>query len=108
MRSRPMPVSTNALGRFDALTREELLELHEDEIPDLNEAVAVGIGRARRAARDLVAVIVEDLGAGAAGTRVAAASGGRRAALRHGLSQAVSPAVPIEITDRCRGRHPLG
>ena len=49
----------------------ELLELHEDEVPDLDEAVAVRVGRARRAARNLVAVIVEDLGARAAGAGIA-------------------------------------
>ncbi len=51
----------------------ELLVLHEDEIPDLDEAVAVFIGRAGRAAGDVIAVIVENLGAGAA-----------RAGLAHG------------------------
>src|SRR5215470_6101774 len=45
----------------------ELLELHEDEIPDLDEAVAVGFRRARRSAPDLVAVVIEDFRAGPAG-----------------------------------------
>jgi hypothetical protein len=45
-----------------------LLELHEDEVPDLDEPVAVLVRRARRAARDLGPVVVEDLRAGAAGT----------------------------------------
>ncbi len=45
----------------------EPLVLHEDEVPDLDEAVAVFLRAARRAARDPGAVIVEDLGAGAAG-----------------------------------------
>ena len=45
----------------------ELLVLHEDEVPDLDEAVAVLLRAARRAAPDVVAVVVEDLGRGTAG-----------------------------------------
>ena len=48
-----------------------MLKLHEHEVPDLDEAVAVGIGRARRTARNLVAVIEEDFRARTAGSRVA-------------------------------------
>ena len=44
-----------------------LLELHEDEVPDLDEPVAVLVGAARRATGDLRAVVVEDLRARAAG-----------------------------------------
>src|SRR5690606_13426947 len=43
-----------------APTVRELLELHEDEVPDLDEAVAVLVGAARRAARDAGAMVVED------------------------------------------------
>ncbi len=43
-----------------------LLVLHEDQVPDLDEAVAFGLRRARRPARDHVAVVVEDLRARAA------------------------------------------
>ena len=46
----------------------ELLVLHEDQVPDLDEAVAILVRAARRAAGDLVAMIEEDLGAGATGT----------------------------------------
>ncbi len=46
------------------------VELHEDVVPDLDEAVAVFVRRARRATRDVRAVVVEDLAAGAAGTGV--------------------------------------
>ena len=53
--------------QVDALAGRELLVLHEDEIPDLDEAVAVGVLRARRAAEDLVAVVEEDFRARAAG-----------------------------------------
>jgi hypothetical protein len=47
------------------------VELHEDVVPDLDVAVAVLVGRAGRAAGNLRAVVVEDLGAGAAGAGVA-------------------------------------
>src|SRR5690606_14591031 len=43
------------------------LELHEHQIPDLDVAVAVFLGRSRRAAPDFGAVVVEDFGTGAAG-----------------------------------------
>jgi hypothetical protein len=49
----------------------ELLELHEHEIPDLDEAVAFLLGRTRRSAPDLVAVIEENFRARAAGAGVA-------------------------------------
>ena len=45
--------------------------LHEDQVPDFDVAVAVFLGCARRAARDFCAVVVEDLGTGAAGAGVA-------------------------------------
>ncbi len=45
----------------------ELFVLHEDVVPDLDEPVAILVGAARRAAPDMVAVVIEDLGAGAAG-----------------------------------------
>ncbi len=50
MRSSPMPVSIDGRGSVDALAAGQLLALHEDEIPDLDEAVAIRVGRARRAA----------------------------------------------------------
>ena len=37
--------------------------LHEDEVPDLDKAIAILVGTARGAAGDVVAVIVEDLAA---------------------------------------------
>src|SRR5690606_34547917 len=42
--------------------------LHEDEVPDLDETVAVLVGRAGRAARDVATVIPEDFRAGPART----------------------------------------
>ena len=64
-------MSIEGRGSVDALAGCELLVLHEDEVPDLDEAVAVGLGRAGRAARDVGAVVVEDFGAGAARAGVA-------------------------------------
>ena len=43
------------------------VELHEDEVPDLDVAVAVGLARPRGAARDPGPVVIEDLAARAAG-----------------------------------------
>ena len=45
----------------------KLLELHEDQVPDFDEPVAILFGAAGRAAPDRVAMVVEDFGAGAAG-----------------------------------------
>ncbi len=59
------------LGQFANDLVVLLLELHEDVVPDLDEAVAVLVRRTGRAAEDVVAVVVEDLGAGAAGAAVA-------------------------------------
>ena len=52
--------------QVDARLLVHLLELHEHEVPEFDEAIAVFLGRARRAARDLVALIQEDLRAIAA------------------------------------------
>src|SRR4051812_41241928 len=49
----------------------ELLELHEHEIPNLDEAVAVLFGRTGRTAPDLVPMVVEDFRTGSAGPGVA-------------------------------------
>ena len=46
------------------------VELHEHEVPDLDVAVALGLGRSGRAAPDLGPVVVEDLRARPAGTGV--------------------------------------
>ena len=48
-----------------------LLILHEHQVPDLDEAVAVLVGAAGRTAEDVVAVVVEDFGAGPARAVVA-------------------------------------
>ena len=52
-------------------TTRGLLILHEHEVPDLDETVAILIGRAGRPAEDVIAMIVEDLRTGTAGTGIA-------------------------------------
>ena len=52
--------------QLDAIVGAELLELHEDEIPDLDEAVAILVRAARRTAGDALAMVEEDLRARAA------------------------------------------
>ena len=47
------------------------VELHEHEVPDFDVAISIGVRRAGRAARDLRPMVVEDLAAGPAGTRLA-------------------------------------
>ena len=47
------------------------LILHEDQVPDLDEPVAVFVRRAWRATRDLLAMVVEDFRARAAGAGIA-------------------------------------
>ena len=58
------------LRQVHALPRQ-LLILHEDEIPDLDEAVAVCVGAAGRAALHARAMVIENLGAGTAGPKLA-------------------------------------
>ena len=48
-------------GQVDPLLRRDLLELHEHQVPDFDEAVAVLIGAAGRAASHVRPVIVKDL-----------------------------------------------
>ena len=59
------------LGQARAAAAFVLLELHEDEVPDFDEPVAILIGAAGRAAGDLVAMVEEDFRARAAGAGVA-------------------------------------
>src|SRR4051794_15050519 len=59
------------LGQVDPLVRSHLLVLHEHQVPDLDEPVAILIRAARRAARHGGAVVEEDFGAGSAGSSVA-------------------------------------
>src|SRR5690606_4998430 len=61
-------------GRLRQRRQHALLvavELHEDEVPDLDVAVAVRVRRAGRTARHLGAVVVEDLAARAARAGIA-------------------------------------
>jgi hypothetical protein len=59
------------LWQVDALAARELLILHENQIPDLDEAVSLRFGAARRAALHRSPMIVENLRARAAGTDIA-------------------------------------
>ena len=63
-------VHRGARQRPHAAVRGALV-LHEDQIPDLDVAVAVLVRRARRAAGHLRSMVVEDLAARSAGTGVA-------------------------------------
>ena len=49
------------LGQRRARAVGRLVELHEDEVPDLDEAIAILIRAARRATGDMVAMIEKDL-----------------------------------------------
>ena len=57
--------------QVNPLAARQGLELHEHEIPDLDEAVAVRVRRAGRTARNVLPVIVENLRARPAGAGVA-------------------------------------
>src|SRR6476659_1488912 len=67
-----------AHSRVDALARQfrddlagRLLELHKNEVPDLDEAVSILVRASRRTSGKVIAVIVEDFRAGSAGAVVA-------------------------------------
>ena len=49
----------------------ELLELHEDKVPDLDEPVAIFIRRTWRTTRNVITVVIENLGTGTAGPGIA-------------------------------------
>ena len=66
-----MPVSIDGLGRSTRVPSGQLLELHEDQVPELEEPVAVLIRAAGRAALKRLALVDEDLRARAAWTGVA-------------------------------------
>ena len=59
------------LGQVDPVAVRMLLVLHEDEVPDLDEPVAILVGAARGAAGDMLAVVVEYLRARTAGAGIA-------------------------------------
>ena len=61
MRSSPMPVSIEGRGSGEALLRRHLLELHEDQVPEFEEAVAILLRAAGRTAPDVLAAVDEDL-----------------------------------------------
>ena len=53
-------VDRRACGRSPTISSASCSILHEDEVPDLDEAVAILVRAAGRAAGDMVAMIVED------------------------------------------------
>ena len=53
--------------QIDPLAARQGLELHEHEVPDLDEAVAIRVRRSRAARPELVTVVVENLRARPAG-----------------------------------------
>ncbi len=57
--------------QLDALIRAQLLELHEDEIPDLDKTVAVLVRAAGRTTGNGRAMIEKNLGTGPAGASIA-------------------------------------
>ena len=59
------------LGQIEALAAGKLLILHEDQVPHFHEAVAILVGRSRRAARDGGTMVVENLRTGSAGAGIA-------------------------------------
>ena len=59
------------LGQRGQLAVGVPVVLHEHQVPDLDVAVAVLFGRAGRATPDRLAMVVEDLGTGPAGTSIA-------------------------------------
>jgi hypothetical protein len=75
VRSNPRPVSIEGFGNglriMAAVAVRFLLELHEDVVPEFEEAVAILIGGARRAALQFVALVVENFRARTAGAVIA-------------------------------------
>ena len=61
MRSSPMPVSIDGRGNGNARAGWAFLELHEHQVPDLDEPVAIFVGRTGRPAGDRWSMVVEDL-----------------------------------------------
>src|SRR5262249_6444870 len=57
--------------QFDPLFLRHLLELHEHEVPYLDETIAILVGAAGRTAENIFAVIVEYLGTRPAGSGIA-------------------------------------
>src|SRR3546814_1320046 len=70
IRRPPISTRTDTLLPYTTLCRS-LLILHEHQIPDFDEAVAILLRRSRRAAPDMVAMVIEDFAARTARPRVA-------------------------------------
>src|SRR5882757_6618439 len=54
-----------------ALLLRHLIELHEDQVPEFEKAIAILLRAARRPTPDVLAAVDEDLGARTAGTGIA-------------------------------------
>ena len=67
----PHPRIDRRFGQVDPFVRCNLLVLHEHQVPDLDEAVAVRVGAPGRPTGNFFAVIVKDFGTGAARAGVA-------------------------------------
>ena len=65
------PRIDGGLRKVDPFLLRDLLVLHEDQVPDLDEAVAISVGRAWRPAGNALAMVEEDLGARPTRARVA-------------------------------------
>jgi len=90
-----------------------LLELHEHQVPDFDEAVAFCIGRARRATCNMGPVIVEDLRARTAGANIPHLPEVIRPGDAHDLAlgQPRDPLPQIEcliVIDEHRHHQPIG
>lgn len=57
--------------QVDTLFLRQLLILHEDEVPDFDETVAILFRRTGRSTPDMIAMVVEDFRTGTAGTGIA-------------------------------------
>ena len=75
------------------------VELHENQVPDFDVAIAVFVRGARRAALDLRPVVVEYLAAGSAGTGIA-----HRPEIVRGADAGKTPGVDADILEPDPGR----
>ena len=58
-------------GQINAVAFAALVILHEHQIPDFDKAIAILVRAARRATKNMLAMIVENLAAGTARTGIA-------------------------------------
>ena len=70
------PLETHAgidggFGKVHAVANAAFLVLHEYQVPDLDESIAIGVRRTRRTTLDMIAMIVKDLRTRSAGAGIA-------------------------------------